>query len=73
MTLVSSRDSVKCRRLRNSPYLLIFLSMTVLPKTLVSDLWEVLFFPGLAFPDGTSKYYLASPTPQNYISLTSIF
>ena len=42
---------------KDDPFRLIFLSVTVLPETLVSGLWEVLLFPGLAFPDGTFKYY----------------
>jgi hypothetical protein len=45
---------VKCRRLENSPFLLIFASLTVLLELLVFGLLEVILLLGLAFLDCTS-------------------
>ena len=39
----------------NSPDLFVLNSLAVLPEILVSGLLEALLFPGLPFPDCTSK------------------
>jgi hypothetical protein len=55
VTLVSSMDSVKYRRLRTCRICFFSPLLLDLPEFLVSGLFEVLLFPDLPLPDSTPK------------------
>ena len=56
-TSLSSKDSVKCGRLRTICSCLFGFFKPFSRKPKLTVFWEFLLFPGFAFPDGTYKYY----------------